>query len=369
MRRRILLEPPIARFFVVTRLRMTFCFSFEQGQRQTHKLVVPIQFPIFWRYTMVYPLKLSPIYKQYLWGGENLTTLGKPLPFSQVGESWELSEHPSALSTIDNGLLKGKTITEAKTLWQEQLLGRYYAHSVCPLLTKFLDATEQLSIQVHPQPEKGGKGEVWYIISAQPDAKIIYGIKKGVGKEEIIPLLNTPQLAEVFCYIPVKTGDVFYIPPGVVHSLGKGIVAAEIQQQSDITYRLYDFNRRDKAGNLRPLHIKEALTHIDWEKNQQPETKILWQTKQPAACQTIYETRPSFYFSTLSVQDQLEQTTSRERFTVLICPAGAGELYWRQECLPIKKGDTILIPAYLGSYSIKNQQAETPLVLLEAAPI
>lgn len=320
---------------------------------------------------MVYPLKMCPIYQQYLWGGENLTTLGKHLPFSQVGESWELSEHPKAISTIANGSEKNKTLTEIKHIWQEKLLGNDYAQTPCPLLTKFLDAQQQLSIQVHPKPEQGGKGEAWYIISAQPGAEIIYGIKPDVSQEEFIARLNTPDLCRLFRFVPVQPGQVYYIPPGTVHSLGKGIVAAEVQQISDITYRIYDFQRKDHKGNPRPLHIPQALGCIDWEMNRQLSTNILWQQKTPFYEKTIYQTKPSFSLQTLSLSSHITQHSQEDRFTVLVCVAGKGSLHWKKETLPIQTGDTILIPAYLGEYTIeKNPQiGQAAFTLLSASPI
>lgn len=317
---------------------------------------------------MVYPLKMCPIYKQYLWGGENLISLGKPLPFSQVGESWELSEHPSSISTIANGTQQGKTLTQVRNIWQEKLFGKAYATVPCPLLTKFLDATEQLSIQVHPTPEKGGKGEVWYIISAQPGAKIIYGLKPGTKKEEVLPVLGTKHLCSLLNEVPVSPGEVYYIPPGLIHSLGKGILAAEIQQKSDITYRLYDFDRKDPQEKPRPLHLQEGSACIHWQQNQNPTTNI-YQTKETAHYQeTIYQTTPSFHFSTLKIHKHITRQTTEEHFTVLVCIQGQGELIWPKGSLPIKQGDTFLLPAALGKYTIKNQLTTT-LVLLTANPI
>ncbi|MCI8335673.1 MAG: hypothetical protein HFI72_00695 [Peptococcaceae bacterium] len=318
---------------------------------------------------MVYPLKLRPTYKQYLWGGENLSALGKHSPLSHTGESWELSEHPQAVSLIDNGPFQNKTLTEVRNLWQEKLFGHYYAKAPCPLLVKFLDAEKQLSIQVHPQPREGGKGEVWYIVSAQPGAKIIYGVQQGVTAADMITRLNTPQLTNLCQSVPVAAGEVYYIPPGVIHSLGAGIVAAEVQQCSDITYRLYDFNRKDANGNFRPLHIKEALAALDWRKNQSPQTPILWQQETTAYTQEIYDTRPSFYFSTLTIHKTLTQRTEKERFTTLLCVAGSGTLHWQEGNLPLEKGDTLLLPAYLGEYTLENKQQNTPLILLTASPI
>lgn len=318
---------------------------------------------------MVYPLILRPVYKQYLWGGKSLGTLGKHLPSSHIGESWELAEHLPTVSVIDNGSLQGNTLTEARALWQEKLFGHYYAAVPCPLLVKFLDAEKQLSIQVHPQPQNGGKGEAWYIVAAQPEAKIIYGLKQGVTAEEMIPLLNTPQLADLCHTIPVSPGQVYYIPPGVIHSLGAGIVAAEIQQTSDITYRLYDFHRKDSNGLYRPLHIKEALDCIDWAQNQSPQRPLLWQQETSAYRQTIYDTRPSFYFSTLQIHTTLKQTTEKERFTTLLCVAGKGNLHWREGSIPLHPGDTLLLPAYLGDYTLENEDTVTDLALLAASPI
>lgn len=318
---------------------------------------------------MVYPLKLRPLYRQHLWGGANLHILGKHLPFSHVGESWELCQSPNAVSLIDNGPLQGKTLTEASSLWQEQLFGNDYAHAPCPLLVKFLDAKKQLSVQVHPTPAQGGKSEVWYIISAKPGATIIYGLREGVTPERIQPLLNTPQLLEYCRTLPVSAGQVYYIPPGIVHSLGAGIVAAEIQQSSDITYRFYDFGRKDSNGQLRPVHLPEALHTIDWEQNQTITTRIHSWEATPTLLRKTYHTDNAFHFTTLTLHTEICQTTSPDRFTVLVAVAGNGKLYYQQEQIPINLGDTLLLPAYLGEYHLKNENPATPFTLLSAAPI
>lgn len=227
---------------------------------------------------MLYPFKFEPIYKDYIWGGRNLEKIGKVLPEGKTAESWEVSCRVDGVSIISNGKYKGLSLIEVLKRNGMNVIGTDSYNSknlYFPLLLKLIDASEKLSVQVHPDNdyarvnENGelGKREAWYVIDAKPDARIIYNVKPGTNKESFIKAINENELDSCLNYINVFPGDIFDIHPGVIHSIGEGIVIAEIQQNSNITYRLYDYGREDEKGNKRPLHIKKALDVIDFAPN------------------------------------------------------------------------------------------------------
>ncbi|NLB03796.1 MAG: mannose-6-phosphate isomerase [Bacteroidales bacterium] len=222
-----------------------------------------------------YPLAFEPIMKKVLWGGSALADF-KQLPFDspQTGESWEISAVEGSVSLLGNGALKGKKLDELISLDPEGLLGSkvYEGYGAdFPLLIKWIDTAADLSIQVHPddafartQGRRFGKTELWYVVSAEPEARLIAGFNKKLSREEYLRRIAENSIEEVLLQHPVQAGDVFMIPPGRVHSIGKGILLAEIQQSSDITYRIYDFNRKDDQGNARPLHTELAAQCLDF---------------------------------------------------------------------------------------------------------
>jgi mannose-6-phosphate isomerase len=221
---------------------------------------------------MFYPLTFKPIFKQRVWGGRNIEKLyGKPLPPDvPIGESWEISDRPGDVSVIANGPLAGKTLHELVEQHCKALLG-YEAAARFPLLIKTLDAQEKLSLQVHPPAhvakQLGGepKTEMWYIAHATPDADLYVGLKHGVTRAEFERKIQDGTVAECFHRIAVKPGDVMFLPSGRVHAIGAGNVIFEIQQNSDTTYRVFDWNRVGLDGKPRELHIKESLQSINFE--------------------------------------------------------------------------------------------------------
>jgi len=226
-----------------------------------------------------YPLKFRPIYKQRIWGGQKLREVfDKDIPpFEKIGESWELADLPNDKSVIANGELASQTLSSAIEKYPKEITGDENFAEPFPLLIKFLDAEDVLSVQVHPDPEtcrRLGKGEpkteCWYIISA-PAASIckakrrgvIYkGLKKGVSKEKFAEAIDKGSVADMLTKVPVEAGQCHFLPAGTAHSIGAGLLIAEIQTPSDTTYRVFDFNRVDDAGKARELHIKEALESI-----------------------------------------------------------------------------------------------------------
>ena len=225
---------------------------------------------------MLYPLKFQPILKDKIWGGTKLKTIfGKPAQTDKLGESWELSGYEGDESVVENGFLAGNNLTELIEIYMGELIGdKVYEQfgMSFPLLFKLIDANENLSIQVHPGDEVAaerhgsfGKTEMWYVVDADPGAELIIGFTKDCTRDEYVDALENDQVEELLQNVPVKKGDVFFIPAGLVHAIGKGVVVAEIQQSSDITYRIYDYKRVDDHGNERDLHTAEALDVIDFQ--------------------------------------------------------------------------------------------------------
>ena len=226
---------------------------------------------------MLYPLIFEPIFKERIWGGRRLEELyGKRLPQNApIGESWEISDRPGDVSVIANGPLKGKTLHWLVENHAEELFGQQRARSDAPypfpLLVKILDAEEKLSLQVHP-PAKlaavlGGepKTEMWYIAHAEPGAELYVGLKRGVTPAEFERKIKDGSVADCFHRVTVKSGDAMFLPSGRVHAIGAGLVIFEVQQNSDTTYRVFDWNRVDKSGKPRDLHVKESLASIDFQ--------------------------------------------------------------------------------------------------------
>lgn len=222
----------------------------------------------------LYPLKFEPIYKQRIWGGRTLERMfSRKLPADvKIGESWEIADLPNDKSVIANGELVGQTLAQAIQSYPEQITGIPGFSGRFPLLIKLLDAKDILSVQVHPDADtciRTGKGEpkteCWYIISARGDAFIYKGLKKGVDKKRFAEAIGNGSVADMLAKVPVRPGECHFLPAGTPHSIGAGLLIAEIQTPSDTTYRVFDFNRVDDAGNARQLHIAEALESIKFE--------------------------------------------------------------------------------------------------------
>ncbi|WP_027340806.1 type I phosphomannose isomerase catalytic subunit [Halonatronum saccharophilum] len=313
----------------------------------------------------MYPLKFEPIYKNKVWGGRNLSRLfDRNLPEGLIGESWEIAAHQNSISIIKNGSLAGKSLMEAISLEREKILGKgakepYYKNF--PLLIKILDANDNLSVQVHPddkyakENEGGelGKTEMWYVIDAVKGSKLVCGLKSEVGKKRFVELIKEGNLAKGLVEIEVKAGDVIYIPSGTVHSIGEGIVIAEIQQNSDTTYRVYDWNRIDQNGNLRELHIESALDVINFEKEAERKVEGL-SIREEGYLKKILVASPYFITELVEVNNRYIGDTFKESFHILMALEGEGSVLYQEEEIELKSGETILVPAYLGSYEVRG---------------
>lgn len=310
---------------------------------------------------LIYPLQFEPILKDRIWGGEKLkTNLNKPITSKITGESWELSTVEGDVSVIANGGLKGKSLTEVIDEMPNEILGTEVHHRFgdqFPLLFKYLDAREDLSIQVHPNDELAkkrhnsfGKTEMWYIMQADPEARIIVGFKEDSNADAYLENLKNNTLLTILDDVPVKEGDVFFLETGTVHAIGAGLVVAEIQQTSDITYRIYDFDRKDAQGNTRELHIDNALDAINYDKVDAYRTY----SKEENLSNTIVNC-PYFTTNFIPLSDAVTVSKTGNSFTVYMCIDGEFELEYNKNIYSYKKGDTVLIPAAMDYYVINGK--------------
>jgi mannose-6-phosphate isomerase len=341
-----------------------------------------------------YPIKFEPILKKILWGGSEICRF-KQLDTLEdgIGESWEVSQVPGSVSVVANGALKGKTLTELMELAPEVLLGRkvYKRFGLeFPLLVKFIDAQDDLSIQVHPDDELAkkrhdsfGKTEMWYVIDAKPGSKLISGFSKPIDASEYTRRIAENTIEEVLEAHPVQAGDVFFIPAGRVHAIGAGIFIAEIQQSSNVTYRLYDYNRKDAQGNGRELHTKLAKDAIDyrmvdnWKTSYQAmENELIPLVTCPYfTTNRIHLKADESGFETVLTDDgprkvPMTETIEMDRnydgfdsFVLYVCMKGEGQIqYGETDFLDIRQGECVLLPAVLTS-TVLSTMGE--LLLLE----
>lgn len=291
----------------------------------------------------MYPLKIKPIYKEVIWGGQALQHMfSRELSNEKIGESWELCVHKNGISRIENGPWQHRTLADLIEQHAEQLLGKdYKGHTQFPLLIKYIDANDNLSIQVHPDDEyaqqvesEQGKTEAWYVLHADEGAEIIWGLNEGITRESFKLAVKNKKIENTLRRVSVRTGDLIFVPAGTVHALLKGIVVCEVQQNSDTTYRIYDFDRIDTNGNKRQLHIDKAMDVIDF--GQQP-TGDFSQT-------TL--TCPYFNIEKWEIKSKRTDQTQGE-FLVYCILKGNGTVSGNDVTVDIKPGDTILLPAAL----------------------
>lgn len=311
--------------------------------------------------TKLYPLQFEPILKERIWGGEKLKTfLHKPITSGITGESWELSTVEGDVSIIKNGSQKGRSLTEMIEQYPDMLLGTEVHKRFgkqFPLLFKYLDAREDLSIQVHPNDELAkkrhnsfGKTEMWYIMQADAEAKIIVGFKEKSNPEAYLKSLEDNNILSLLNTVTVKEGDVFFLETGTVHAIGAGLVVAEIQQTSDITYRIYDFDRVDANGNKRELHVDLALDAINYDTTDTHKTY----TENKNESNVIVDC-PYFTTNFLPLDGKINVNKSGTTFSVYMCTEGDFIIVTDEEVFNYKKGDTVLIPASLTDYILDGK--------------
>lgn len=314
----------------------------------------------------IHPLKFYPILKERLWGGTKLEeVLHKPIESDITGESWELSAVSGDVSIISNGRLANTSLQTLIDESPEALLGKSVMSRFgkdFPILIKFIDAKQDLSIQLHPNDvlaqkrhNSFGKTEMWYVMDADKGAELIVGFNKNVTKEEYSKSIEDDTLLDLLNYEPVKEGDTFFINTGKIHAIGAGVLLAEIQQTSDVTYRVFDFNRKDKAGNVRELHTDMALDAMDYEK------KDDFKVQYDDVTDTVNAMVNCPYFKTNFLnltQDLNQDTLSRDSFTIFMCVGGTATIETDEGKVAIKKGETVLVPAVSNEIRIKTTGAK-----------
>lgn len=310
----------------------------------------------------VEPFLLKPVGKDNLWGGTRLKDdFGKELDVFPLAESWECSTHPAGESIVDSGVYKGKKLMDVLNEHPEYI-GSHpkIVNNQIPVLVKFIDAAKDLSSQVHPTDEYArihengswGKTEMWYIVDATKDAFIIYGFHHRVTKKQIRDAIASGTLEKYMNIIHVKPGEVYFIPSGTVHAIGKGCLIAEIQESSDLTYRLYDYNRIDKNGKTRELHIDKALDVANLESTIKPRQPLIVYKYKPgktaqilARCEYFQVER--IIVNTERIRSLVEFKTGSLTFQILLCYHGCGVIIDEQanSSIAFFKGDTIFVPS------------------------
>lgn len=301
------------------------------------------------------PIFLEPVFKNYIWGGDKIKTyLKKESPYDITAESWEISTNKDGQSVIKNGEMNGKTLSELfnKKEMRKNIFGiKTETLSEFPLLIKFIDARDNLSIQVHPNDEyakkienSNGKTEMWYIVDCEKDAKIICGLNKKLTKEELAKIINENKIESYLNQIKVRKGDFIYIPAGTLHAIMKGCLICEIQQNSNITYRVYDWNRIGKDGKPRELHKEKAIDVIDLNKISE-------------IFNTSYKNETlinSEFFKVEKIVGDVNERSNIECFYAMNVVKGEGKLITHNKEYKLKLGDSFIIPANLGEYKING---------------
>jgi len=312
---------------------------------------------------LLYPLKFQPVYKDYIWGGRNLAKLGKRLPDGKVAESWELACHNDGMSIVVNGEYKGRTLKSMLEEFGDRIMGDLADQNTgFPLLIKLIDANDKLSVQVHPDDEfagkhecDNGKNEMWYIIDAKPDARLIYGLKPGVTKAEFESAVRENKIGDCLNYINVKAGDFVNIPAGLVHAICDGIVLAEVQQNSNVTYRVYDYNRTGPDGKSRPLHIEKAMQVINFNACvKYPYEGLVYEASDNASLKILVANK-YFCVEFYQVTGNIQQNTSYSQFHAYICINGEGIINYGNGSISLNKGETVLVPSCMGEYGIEGR--------------
>lgn len=310
-----------------------------------------------------YPMLLTPVPKEIIWGGDRLKKeYGKTAPFDKIAESWELSVRDGAMCTVANGEYAGKPLADYIAADKLSALGKNsVGYDRFPLLIKFIDAADRLSIQVHPDNEYSlrhegelGKTEMWYVVAAEEEAQLVYGLKEGCTKEDFARAVRDDRTEEMLEFTSVRAGDVFFIPSGQVHAIGAGILIAEIQQNSDVTYRVYDYKRRQADGSLRQLHTEKAIDVIKLRTDDE-----INDIRFSHSCEDGGEVLASCDYFTVrrySVDGDVTLYAGDDSFvSVIVLEAEDGGITFGGETAPICRGESWFIPAGSGDFTVSGK--------------
>ncbi|WP_299314185.1 type I phosphomannose isomerase catalytic subunit [uncultured Aquimarina sp.] len=314
----------------------------------------------------LYILKFKPILKEKIWGGSKLNTLlGKEAKGSFIGESWEISDVKGEQSVVVNGAFKGETLKDLLTFHREKLVGEKNFKrfgTKFPLLIKFIDAKEDLSVQLHPGDEIAkrkhnslGKTEMWYVAQADENANIIIGFNQKVSPELYQKNVTNKTIKDILHYEPVSAGDTFFVYSGLIHAIGKGVLLAEIQQTSDITYRVYDWDRKDANGGYRELHQEDALEAIDF--NDSTDYKVSYEPRKNEVTDLV--NCPHFVTNLIEVDTEILLSHGVfDSFVIYMCVEGEAEIINGEQRIDINFGETILVPASIHEVKVISKRVK-----------
>lgn len=313
------------------------------------------------------PFLLQPIGKDYLWGGNKLNTIyNKEIEISPFAESWDCSTHEDGICFIRSGDFKNKTLKDVLKS-HPYYLGKHSFNNEgeLPILVKLIDSKDDLSIQVHPddiyakekENNQLGKTEMWYVLDAEKESSIIYGFKQEINEDELIRSIAEEDIEKYLQKVKIKKDEVYLVNPGTIHAIGKGCLIAEIQENSNLTYRLYDYNRKDKNGNLRTLHIDKACDVINFNFKEEPHQPPRVLKYQKGEARELLSRCKYFevYRMIVNSNEGICYQTNDLTFKVLECVEGVGSISFDEELLNIKKGDCIFVPAESTKITIKGK--------------
>ena len=321
---------------------------------------------------MLYPLFFKTISKERLWGGRKLIDyLNKPFHGNEIGESWELSAVSGDESVVSDGPLQGKQLNKLIEIYKSDLVGKSVYKRFgndFPVLIKYIDAQKDLSVQLHPHDNLAkqrhnsfGKDEMWYIMDADPGAQLITGFSKDIDQKKYEKHLKKGKIEDLLHYETVKRGDTFFIRTGTIHAIGAGILLAEIQQTSDITYRIFDWNRTDKDGNTRQLHTELAVGAIDFVKRDNHKIEYEVETNQ----RNLMVDSPYFTTEIIFLDGEMSvQTDQLDSFVVLMAVQGDTQILVDRITYALPFGSTVLLPACLTGFTIQAKQSEVLMVTI-----
>ncbi|GGG54171.1 type I phosphomannose isomerase catalytic subunit [Bizionia arctica] len=313
----------------------------------------------------LYPLKFHPILKDKIWGGQKLNTLlNKESHLPNVGESWEISDVEGDTSLVSNGTLENQSLKHLLSTYKADLIGKKNYEKFgdnFPLLIKFIDANKDLSIQLHPNDELSkkrhnsfGKTEMWYVMQAEADSKLIVGFNQPMNSEIYLEHLHNKTLTQILNFDKVESGDTYFIEVGRVHSIGAGVLLAEIQQTSDVTYRVYDWDRVDEKGNFRELHNDLALEAFDF--NMPNNFRVPYKNEENQANNMV--SCPYFTTNYLKINKSLKIKNTHDSFIIYMCVEGEVEILTPNNRESIKTGETIMVPANISEFEITSKNAK-----------
>ena len=313
----------------------------------------------------LYPLKFHPILKEKIWGGKKLNSvLNKASKLPNIGESWEISDVEGDTSIVSEGYLKESSLKSLILEYKGKLVGeKVYNHfgEKFPLLIKFIDAREDLSIQLHPNDKLAaerhnsfGKTEMWHVMDADEDANLIVGFNKKVTSQDYIDHLENKTLTDILNFDKVTKGDTYFIEVGRVHAIGAGVMLAEIQQTSDITYRVYDWDRVDDQGNSRELHIDLALDAIDFD--MEDNFRVAYSRDKNASNNMV--SCPYFTTNYIELEGEVNVVNNKDSFIIYICTEGAAVLNGSDFEVLLETGQTVLMPACIDSFTLTSKEAK-----------